>query len=295
MDREIVQSSVNVQQDSHTSKTFPQPFVDCPMMGKLVVLFKEGVIMAGRVYDKVALITGGASGIGRAACELLAEEGAWVFVADRQIDQARITAESIEKKGGRATALNLDVTRPQDWENAVSHVLKITGKIDVLINNAGVLSMHPVQDTTIEEWDQILNVNLTGVFLGTRSVIPSMQKANRGVIINVSSIAGMVGIGGSAAYQASKGAVRQFTKACAVDLAPFNIRVNSIHPGLIETGMTHDIMADPNQVGALLGPTLLKRIGQPMEIARALLFLASEESSFMTGAEMVVDGGYTAN
>lgn len=251
--------------------------------------------MANRIKDKVVLVTGGASGIGRAACELLAEEGARVFVADRQLDQARVTADSIETKGGRAEALHLDVTRQQDWDAALTHILDATGQIDVLINNAGILSMKPVQETTSEEWDQVLNVNLKGVFLGTRCVIPSMQKANRGVIINVSSIAGMVGIGGSAAYQASKGAVRQFTKACAVDLAPFNIRVNSIHPGLIETGMTHDIMADPSQVGALLGPTLLKRVGQPMEIAQALLFLASEESSFMTGAEMVVDGGYTAN
>ncbi len=251
--------------------------------------------MANRMKDKVVLVTGGASGIGRAACELLAQEGGWVFVADRLWDQAQEVTRSIVQKGGRAEALSLDVTRPQEWEKAVRRMLELAGRIDVLINNAGILVMKPVQDTTSEEWDQVLDVNLKGVFLGTRSVIPSMEQSKRGVIINVSSIAGIVGIGSSAAYQASKGAVRQFSKACAVDLAPFNIRVNSIHPGLIETGMTHDIMADPNQVGALLGPTLMKRVGQPIEIARAMLFLASEESSFMTGAELVVDGGYTAN
>ena len=251
--------------------------------------------MTNRMQDKVVLVTGGASGIGRATCELLAKEGAWVFVADCLQAQAQETASSIKGKGGRAEALPLDVTRPQDWANAISHLLELAGRIDVLINNAGILVMKPVQDTSSEEWDQVLDVNLKGVFLGTRSVIPSMEQAKRGVIINVSSIAGIVGIGSSAAYQASKGAVRQFTKACAVDLAHLNIRVNSIHPGLIETAMTHGIMADPSQVGALLGPTLMKRVGQPIEIAQAMLFLASDESSFMTGAELVVDGGYTAN
>ena len=251
--------------------------------------------MANRMQDKVVLVTGGASGIGRATCELLAKEGAWVFVADRLQAQAQETASSINGSGGRAKALRLDVTRPQDWEHAVSRLQELAGRIDVLINNAGILVMKPVQDTTSEDWDQVLDVNLKGVFLGTRSVIPSMEQAKRGVIINVSSIAGIVGIGSSAAYQASKGAVRQFTKACAVDLAPLNIRVNSIHPGLIETAMTQGIMADPSQVGALLGPTLMKRVGQPIEIAQAMLFLACDESSFMTGAEMVVDGGYTAN
>ena len=251
--------------------------------------------MANRMKDKVVLVTGGASGIGREACRLLAEEGAWVFAADLQAQALQDAVRLITGQGGRAEAVSLDVTNQQEWSQAVSHVLEIAGRIDVLINNAGILLMKPVQDTTSEEWDRVLEVNLKGVFLGTRSVIPSMQSAKRGVIINLSSIAGIVGIGSSAAYQASKGAVRQFTKACAVDLAPFNIRVNSIHPGLIETAMTHDIMADPSQVGALLGPTLLGRVGQPIEIAQALLFLASDESSFMTGAELVVDGGYTAN
>lgn len=251
--------------------------------------------MANRMKDKVVLVTGGASGIGRATCELLAQEGAWVFVADRLRDRAQEVASSIVRGGGRAEALSLDVSHPHDWENSVRRILELAARIDVLINNAGILVMKPVQDTSSEEWDQVLDVNLKGVFLGTRSVIPAMEQAKRGVIINVSSIAGMVGIGSSAAYQASKGAVRQFSKACAVDLAPHNIRVNSIHPGLIETGMTHGIMADPNQLGALLGPTLMRRVGQPIEIAQAMLFLASDESSFMTGAELVVDGGYTAN
>lgn len=149
--------------------------------------------MTNRMQDKVVLVTGGASGIGRATCELLAKEGAWVFVADRLRAQAQETASAIHATGGRAEALSLDVTRPQDWANAVSRLLELAGRIDVLINNAGILVMKPVQDTSSEEWDQVLDVNLKGVFLGTRSVIPSMEQAKRGVIINVSSIAGSSG------------------------------------------------------------------------------------------------------
>lgn len=163
------------------------------------------------------------------------------------------------------------------------------------MNNAGILILKPVQDTSNQDWDRIFDVNVRSVFIGTRAAIPVMQKQGGGTIVNVSSIYGLVGAPGASAYEASKGAVRLFTKSCAVDLAPFNIRVNSVHPGVIETQMTKALLDDPAVRPALLGPTLLKRPAQPIEVSQAVLFLASDESSFVHGAELVVDGGYTAN
>ncbi|MDO8177855.1 MAG: glucose 1-dehydrogenase [Undibacterium sp.] len=248
-----------------------------------------------RVQDKVILVTGGAMGMGQSHSELLASQGAWVFVADMNIELGQATVESICKNGGKADFLKLDVTKEVDWNAAVSQIIEKAGRIDVLINNAGILILKPVQDTTNDDWDRTFDVNARSVFIGTRAVIPFMQKAGRGNIINVSSIYGLVGAPGASAYEASKGAVRLFTKSCAVDLAPFNIRVNSVHPGVIETQMTRDMLADPAIRPALLGATLLNRPAQPIEVSQAVLFLASDESSFVHGAELVVDGGYTAN
>ncbi len=248
-----------------------------------------------RVQDKVIIVTGGAMGMGQSHSELLASHGAWVFVADMNVELGQTTVAGIRKSGGKADFLKLDVTNEADWHAAVGQVIERAGRIDVLINNAGILILKPVQDTTNEDWDRTFDVNARSVFIGTRTVIPFMKKAGKGNIVNVSSIYGLVGAPGASAYQASKGAVRMFTKSCAVDLAPFNIRVNSVHPGVIETQMTRDLLADPVIRPALLGPTLLKRPAQPIEVSQAVLFLASDESSFVHGAELVVDGGYTAN
>jgi cyclopentanol dehydrogenase len=248
-----------------------------------------------RVQDKVIIVTGGAMGMGRSHSELLASHGAWVFVADMNVELGQATVADIRKNGGKADFLRLDVTSEADWNAAVGQIIERAGRIDVLINNAGILILKPVQDTTNEDWDRIFDVNARSVFIGTRAVIPFMQKAGKGNIVNISSIYGLVGAPDASAYEASKGAVRMFTKSCAVDLAPFNIRVNSVHPGVIETQMTRDLLADPIIRPALLGPTLLKRPAQPIEVSQAVLFLASDESSFVHGAELVVDGGYTAN
>lgn len=248
-----------------------------------------------RVHDKVIIVTGGAMGMGQSHSELLASQGAQVFVADMNAELGQATVDGIRKKGGKADFLKLDVSKESDWDAAVATVIERSGRIDVLVNNAGMLILKPVQDTSNEDWDRTFDVNARSVFLGTRAVIPHMQKAGKGNIINISSIYGLVGAPGASAYEASKGAVRLFTKSCAVDLAPFNIRVNSVHPGVIETQMTKDLLADPAIRTALLGPTLLKRPAQPIEVSQAVLFLASDESSFVHGAELVVDGGYTAN
>lgn len=248
-----------------------------------------------RVQDKVILVTGGAMGMGQSHSELLAAQGAWVFVADVNVAQGQSTVDKIRRSGGKADFLKLDVTQEADWNAAVGQIVERAGRLDVLVNNAGILILKPVQETSNQEWDRIFDVNVRSVFIGTRAVIPAMQKVGGGTIVNVSSIYGLVGALGASAYEASKGAVRLFTKSCAVDLAPFNIRVNSVHPGVIETQMTKALLDDPAIRPALLGPTLLKRPAQPIEVSQAVLFLASDESSFVHGAELVVDGGYTAN
>jgi cyclopentanol dehydrogenase len=248
-----------------------------------------------RVQDKVILVTGGAMGMGQSHSELLASQGAWVFVADVNQTQGQSTVDGIRKNGGKADFLKLDVTQEADWNAAVNQIVERAGRLDVLVNNAGILILKPVQDTSNQEWDRIFDVNVRSVFIGTRAAIPVMQKQGGGTIVNVSSIYGLVGAPGASAYEASKGAVRLFTKSCAVDLAPFNIRVNSVHPGVIETQMTKALLDDPAVRPLLLGPTLLKRPAQPIEVSQAVLFLSSDESSFVHGAELVVDGGYTAN
>ena len=241
------------------------------------------------------LVTGGAMGMGQSHSELLASQGAWVFVADVNQTQGQSTVDGIRKNGGKADFLKLDVTQEADWNAAVNQIVERAGRLDVLVNNAGILILKPVQDTSNQEWDRIFDVNVRSVFIGTRAAIPVMQKQGGGTIVNISSIYGLVGAPGASAYEASKGAVRLFTKSCAVDLAPFNIRVNSVHPGVIETQMTKALLNDPAVRPLLLGPTLLKRPAQPIEVSQAVLFLASDESSFVHGAELVVDGGYTAN
>lgn len=248
-----------------------------------------------RVQDKVVLVTGGAMGMGQTHCTLLAREGATVYLTDVNEALGEQAAHAIRQLGGQARFLHLDVTREDQWTGVLDRILAESGRLDALVNNAGILTLKPVQETSNEEWDRIFDINVRSVFLGTRAVIEPMRKARKGCIVNVSSIYGLVGAPGAAAYEASKGAVRLLTKACAVDLAPFNIRVNSVHPGVIATPMTQHLLDDPKAGPALLGPTLLGRPAQPMEVSQAVLFLVSDEASFVHGSELVVDGGYTAH
>ncbi|MEO1957466.1 MAG: glucose 1-dehydrogenase [Methylophilaceae bacterium] len=249
----------------------------------------------GRVSGKIILVTGGAMGMGRTHCELLAEEGATVIVTDMNETEGAATVDAINASGGKAEFLPLNVSKEADWLSVVDKIVAKHGKIDVLVNNAGILIIKAVEETTEEEWDRTFNINVKGVFFGTKAVLPAMQKAGGGSIVNISSIYGIVGAPVSAAYQATKGAVRLFTKATAVDYAQYNIRANSVHPGVIDTPMTKDLLhGDEDVRKAIMGTTILDRPAQPREVSYAVLHLASDESSFMNGSEMVVDGGYTA-
>jgi|TARA_R110002096_G_scaffold395124_4_gene590455 cyclopentanol dehydrogenase len=248
-----------------------------------------------RVHGKIVLVTGGAMGMGRTHSELLAEEGATIIVTDMNAVEGQATVDSIISNGGKAEFLPLNVTNKAEWKQVVDQVVAKHGRIDVLVNNAGILILTSLEETTEEQWDKTFDINVKGVFFGTQAVLPAMQKAGAGSIINISSIYGLVGAPMSAAYQATKGAVRLFTKATAVEYAPYNIRVNSVHPGVIDTPMTKDLLhGDEETRQAILGTTILNRAAQPKEVSYAVLHLASDDSSFMNGSEMVVDGGYTA-
>jgi cyclopentanol dehydrogenase len=250
----------------------------------------------GRVSGKVALVTGGAAGMGRAHCELLAEEGAMVFVTDREAALGEEVARGIAARGGRAEFLRLDVASEADWTAAVAAVKTKAGRLDVLVNNAGIAGLTPAHETTPEEWGRLFGINVRGIYLGIRAAVPLLKESGGGSIINISSVYGIVGAPSAGPYIASKGAVRLLTKSCAVDLTPFGIRVNSVHPGVIDTNMTKDLLhSDAATYKAVMGTTLLPRPAQPREVSQAVLFLASDESSYVHGAELVVDGGYTAN
>ena len=240
----------------------------------------------GRLDGKVAIISGGARGQGEVEAKLfvfgdiLDEEGKQVEAAIRQV-------------GGAATYVHLDVTQEADWQQAVAAAVSTYGKLDILVNNAGILRRDSIEETTKELWDTILAVNATGVFLGTKYAIPAMRKAGGGSIVNISSISGMVALGGPA-YNASKGAVRVFTKVTAVHHADDNIRCNSIHPGPVRTPMTESTYSDPEILERRLRDMPLGRLGTSEDIAYGVLYLASDEAAYVTGAELVIDGGYTA-
>jgi cyclopentanol dehydrogenase len=247
-----------------------------------------------RVSGKVALITGAAMGMGRSHAMLLAREGAKVVVADQNNEIGQQTASEIQRSGGAALFASLDVAQEDQWHAVVAETLRHYGTIDILVNNAGTTSMNSTEETTVEEWDRIFAVNVKGMFLGSKSIMPIMKSAKKGAIINISSTWGIVGVPRATAYQATKGAVRQLTKALASELGDYNVRANSVHPGLIVTEMTKDILKDPEVTKIMLGTTPLKRVGQPEEVSYVVLFLASDESSYMTGSEVVVDGGFIA-
>jgi cyclopentanol dehydrogenase len=247
-----------------------------------------------RLKGKVALISGGARGQGAAEAKLFVNEGARVVIGDVLDSESRQLADEINQRAGTRMALpiHLDVTRAADWRAAVDTAEREFGGLDILVNNAGILNTKGISDTSEEEWDAIINVNQKGVWLGTKIAVPAMKKRGSGSIINISSIYGIIGSGGSAAYHASKGAVRILTKTAAVEFAADNIRVNSVHPGVIKTPMV-DIF-DDKELDAIAVLAPMKRAARPEEVGYVVLFLATDEASFVTGAEYVVDGGYTA-
>jgi NAD(P)-dependent dehydrogenase (short-subunit alcohol dehydrogenase family) len=239
----------------------------------------------GRLSGKVAIVTGAAQGIGKAIAETFAREGAIVIAGDVKPGPAGESWSDIQ-------FLALDVTRQEDWEAAVKTAEK-HGRLDILINNAGIVfSYDPIHETSMDTWNKVIAVNQTGTFLGMRAVIPTMCEQKSGSIVNISSIWGVVGAAGVAAYQAAKGAVRTMTKNAAITYAPNNIRSNSIHPGLIWTPL---IEAQDNSITeSIVAETPLGRPGTAQEVANGALFLASDESSFVTGVELPIDGGFLA-
>lgn len=247
-----------------------------------------------KMANKVVLITGGALGMGQSHAKVFAREGAQVVLTDINDTAGQATADAINQSGGKALFFHHDVASAKDWQQVVAQCIGRFGKVDVLVNNAGILLFRSLEDITDDEWDHTMNVNARSAFFGCKYVLPAMQKAGGGSIINISSMFGLIGAPNAAAYEASKGAVRLLTKAAAVDLAKFNIRVNSVHPGLIATEMSKDLLSSPEATRAFVSRAIIQRPGRPEEVSAAVLFLASDDASFMTGSEMVVDGGYTA-
>ena len=258
-----------------------------------------------RLEGKVAIISGGARGQGAAEARLFAGEGAAVVIGDILDEEGMKLEAEIRELGGRATYVHLDVTQADQWDGAISEAVERYGKLDILVNNAGIgsvatggLDAPKIDGMPTEMWDRIMDVNSKGVFLGTKAAIPAMRAAGGGSIINISSIAGMVGLspanGAAAAYSSSKGSVRLLTKSTAVQYGREGIRCNSVHPGFIETAMTELRLSVPGAREQAAAETPIGRIGTADDIANGVLFLASDESSFMTGSELVLDGGWTA-
>ena len=248
-----------------------------------------------RLEGKVAIITGGARGQGATEARMFAQEGAKVVIGDIRDDLGMQVEAEIRELGGEAIYLHLDVTSEDDWQRAIDTAEQQFGKVDVLVNNAAIVLRKDIEETTADDWDNIMEINAKGVFLGTKTVIPAMRRAGGGSIINISSISGLVSIG-PPAYIATKGAVRLFTKSTAIQYASENIRANSIHPGSVDTDMRREGLGSqtPEEIQARIDNIPLGRVGTTEDISYGALFLASDESSFMTGSELVIDGGYTA-
>ena len=249
-----------------------------------------------RVAGKVALVSGGSRGLGEAQAKLLAAEGAKVAIGDVLEDEGRKVEAEINELGGEAFFMPLDVTKADQWTQIIDETVSRFGKLDVLVNNAGIGGRGGLEDMTEEEWDEVMAVNAKGVFLGTKLAMPEILKAGGGSIVNISSQMGIVGSDTSnPAYQASKAAVHVFTKSIALRYATQGVRVNSVHPGPIDTPMLQAGFIDPERMQRVMSKVPMGRVGQPEEIAYGVLFLSSDESSFITGAGLVIDGGYIAH
>ncbi len=254
-----------------------------------------------RLNQKVALLTGAAAalksevmGFGGAAAHLFVREGAKVILTDIRDDLGERSAAALRAEGHDARYMHLDVTSEQNWAEVVEAVMVAHGRLDILFNNAGVAIPGKVENITVETWDRELGVHAKGVFLGTRAAIPAMRRGGGGSIINTSSVMGIVGSPTSPAYSAAKGAITLFTKSAALQYAKENIRINSVHPGYADTPLTVGRFNDPAVREQLIKRTPMGRLGTAMDIANGVLFLASDESSWVTGSELVIDGGMTA-
>ncbi len=248
-----------------------------------------------RLAGKVALISGAASGMGRSEATIFAAEGAKVVVGDLLEAEGRDVVDTIAKAGGQARFVKLDVTDEKSWQDAVASAVSAFGKLDILVNNAGISGTFDPDTLSVSAWDRLMNVNAKGVFLGMKYAVPALEKAGGGAIVNISSISGFAGQDRvHMAYNASKGAVRIMTKSAAVQFGQHGIRVNSVHPGIMPPMRTSKASADPVWRERSVRHIPLKREGRVEEVAYAVLFLASDEASYITGTELVVDGGYLA-
>jgi NAD(P)-dependent dehydrogenase (short-subunit alcohol dehydrogenase family) len=248
-----------------------------------------------RLEGKVALISGAASGMGASTARLFAREGAKVMIADMLDQDGQAVTDEIVHANGAAAFIHLDVTDEASWRDAVAATVARFGRLDILVNNAGISGSGEDDTLGTEAWDRLMAVNSRGVFLGTKFAVPEMQKAGGGSIINLSSISGVVGQEGiHVAYNASKGAVRTLTKAVAVQYGPDNIRCNSVHPGFMPPMRTSGKTADPVFRAKMLKGVPMGRFGESHEVAAAVLFLASDDASYITGTELLVDGGFLA-
>ena len=248
-----------------------------------------------RLHDKIAVITGAAAGIGRETALLFAQEGAKVVLTDLDETQGHAVVAQIVADGGQAIFVRQDVSQEEDWLHVLETTLYHFSSIDILFNNAGIYIIAPITEITLETWNKLMAINVTSVFLGMKHVLPVMEKSGGGTIINASSTAGLKGGAGHTLYGASKGAVRLMTKDAAIEYAAKNIRINSIHPGYITTGMADYASEMTHRSKAELDATYpMGRMGKPEEVAKLALFLASDDSSYCTGAEFIIDGGATA-
>ena len=247
-----------------------------------------------RLQNKIAIITGAGSGIGRGIALAFVKEGAKVVVADWSEEGGKEAVEQVRKINGEAVFVKTDVSKTVDIDKMVKTCLDKFGRVDILVNNAGIYRVYNLHEMSEEDWDKTINVNLKSVFLGSKRVIPEMLKQGQGKIINTASIAGLVGFAQSGAYCASKGGIIALTKEMALDYAPKKINVNCICPGVIKTAMTKDMITDPATKQFFESSTPYPRLGEPADIAMAAVYLASNESDFVNGHVLVVDGGWIA-
>lgn len=248
-----------------------------------------------RLQNKTAIVTGGANGIGKATVQKFLEHGAKVVFTDINEEAGNKTLNEMKKISEHVIFIKHNVQQEENWIQVVNEAKEKFGSVDILFNNAGIYSAKPVTDYTVEEWDRLMGVNVTGVFLGLKHVVPVMRAQKGGSIINASSMAGIIGASNHTLYGASKGAVRTMTKDLAIEVAEEQIRVNSIHPGIIHTSMGEELASGYNApINRLAATVPMKKLGTPEDIANLVVFLASDESSYITGAEIAIDGGVTA-